>query len=86
EPIKVTFSSGQKYDFVVIDSTTGRDVWRWSANKSFLQALSEQTVPANGSLEFSERWRPPGRGLYLARGILVSTSHRSEAFATVFVR
>ncbi|MEO7180427.1 MAG: BsuPI-related putative proteinase inhibitor, partial [Gemmatimonadaceae bacterium] len=42
EPIKVTFSSGQKYDFVVIDSTTGRDVWRWSANKSFLQALSEQ--------------------------------------------
>jgi hypothetical protein len=86
EPIKVTFTSGQKFDFVVTDSATGRAVWQWSANKSFPMGMSEQTIPANGSLVFTEMWKPTSRGLYLARGVLVSTSHRGEAYASVIVR
>jgi len=85
DPIKVTFPSGQKYDFVVTDSTTGRDVWRWADGKGFTMALVDQTVPGNGSLVFTERWKPVGRGRYLVHGLLVSLSHRAEAYASVLV-
>lgn len=86
QPIDVTFPSGQKYDFVVTDSLTGKDVWRWSAGRAFTQAIETRTVPANGSLTFTEKWTPPAKGLYLAHGLLVSTSHRAEAYASVIVR
>ena len=72
--------------FVVVDSSTGREAWRWSAGKGFTQALEERTVPAGGALVFSEKWKPASRGLYLVHGVLVATSHRSEAYTTVIVR
>ena len=84
-PIKVEHSSGQKYDFVAIDSATGVAAWRWSADKSFLAALTAESVPAGGTLTFVERWKPARKGLYLIRGFLVSTSHRSEAYTTIVV-
>lgn len=85
-PIDVQFPSGQKYDFVVIDSLTGKEAWRWSAGRGFPQTVATQTVPGNGSLTFTETWTPPAKGLYLAHGVLVSTSHRAEAYAPVIVR
>jgi Intracellular proteinase inhibitor len=85
-PIDVKFPTGQKYDFVVTDSLTGKDVWRWSAGRGFTQALESRTVPPNGSLTFTEKFTPPAKGLYLAHGFLVSTSHRAEAYASVIVR
>jgi hypothetical protein len=85
DPIKVEHSSGQKYDFVAIDSATGRVAWSWSADKSFIAALGAETVPAGGTLTFVERWKPAQKGLYLIRGFLVSTSHRSEAYTTIVV-
>lgn len=85
-PIDVVFPSGQKYDFVVTDSLTGKDVWRWSATRSFLQAIEKVTLAANGALTYTEKWTPPTKGLYLAHGLLVSTSHRAEAYASVIVR
>jgi hypothetical protein len=85
DPIKIEHSSGQKYDLVAVDSSTGRAVWRWSADKSFIAALGAESVPAGGSLTFVERWTPPGKGLYLIRAFLVSTSHRSEAYTTIVV-
>jgi hypothetical protein len=84
-PVKVTYPSGQKYDFVVIDSTTGKSVWTWSASRTFIQALGEETIPAGGALTFVEKWTPPRKGLYLAHARLTSTSHRSEAYASVVV-
>jgi hypothetical protein len=84
QPVKVTFP-GQRYDFIVTDSTTGRDAWRWAADKVFNMALADQIIPANGSLEFTERWKPLARGRYLIHGLLVSTTHRAEAYASVVV-
>jgi hypothetical protein len=85
DPIKVEHSSGQKYDFVAIDSATGLAAWRWSADKSFLGALTAESVPGEAALTFVERWKPARKGLYLIRGFLVSTSHRSEAYTTIVV-
>jgi hypothetical protein len=86
EPVKVVYPSAQKYDFVVIDSTTGRQAWKWSENKGFAQAIAEQTVPAGGTLTFVEKWTPAKPGLYLAHARLTSTSHRSQAYASFVVR
>ena len=85
DPVKVVFPSSQRYDFTAIDSTTGKGVWSWAATRDFLQALGEETVPGGGSLTFVEKWTPPKRGLYLVHARLTSTSHRSEAYASVVV-
>jgi len=82
----VKFATGQKYDFVVIDSLTGKEAWRWAMGKGFTQTSETKTVPANGALTFTETWTAPAKGLYLAHGVLVSTSHRAEAYASVIVR
>jgi hypothetical protein len=85
DAVKVTFPSGQRYDFVVADSATGQSVWTWSANKSFVAALGEETIPAGGSRTYVEKWTPPKKGLYLARAVLTSTIHRAQAYAAVVV-
>ena len=84
-PVKVSFSSGQKYEFAVIDSTSGKEVWRWSNGKGFTASFVEQTVPANSAISFTEKWTPPSRGRYLAHAWLTSTSHRAEAYTTIVV-
>jgi hypothetical protein len=81
----VSFPSGQRYDFVVADSATGQSVWTWSANKSFVAATGEETIPAGGSKSWVEKWTPPKKGLYLAHAVLTSTSHRAQAYAAVVV-
>jgi hypothetical protein len=83
--ITVSFPSGQRYDFVVADSTTGRDVWRWSASRTFVQSAQRESIPPGGSLTYTESWTPAARGRYLAHGQLASTSHRADAYASVVV-
>ena len=78
-PVQVTFTSGQRYDFTIVDASTGAALWRWSAARSFAQVLSTQSVPANGSLVFTEAWKPTARGNLIAIGSLVSASHRADA-------
>ena len=84
-PVKVVYPSGQKYNLWATDSTTGKSVWTWSADKLFALGVVEETVPAGGSLTFVEKWTPPKGGLYLVRAALTSTSHRSEAYASFVV-
>ena len=84
-PMQVTYASGQRYDFAVTDSTTGLEVWRWSMGKGFTQSVGTETIPAGGSVTYTESWTPPKRGLYLAHGYLTSTSHRADAYASVVI-
>jgi Intracellular proteinase inhibitor len=81
--VKVVYPSAQKYNLWASDSATGKSVWTWSADKLFGQAVSEDVVPAGGSLTFVEKWTPPKSGLYLVRAALTSSSHRSQAYASV---
>jgi hypothetical protein len=84
-PIKVSFPSSQRFDIVAVDSTTGKNVWTWSANRSFLATLQDETVPGNGALVYTASWTPPAKGLYLFHATLASTSPRAEAYTTVVV-
>ena len=84
-PIKISFPSSERFDIVAIDSTTGKNVWTWSANQSFLAMAQDETVPGNGALEYTASWKPPAKGLYLLHATLASTSPRAEAYTTVVV-
>jgi hypothetical protein len=77
-PLELNFSDGQMYDFVV---TSGeREVWRWSEDMMFTQALHTDVVPAGESRRYEASWLPAAgeRGEYSATGILTSTDHRVE--------
>lgn len=41
----LSFRTGQRYDLVILDAAGG-EVWRWSDDRSFIQALAEETLEA----------------------------------------
>ncbi|HEU0302609.1 MAG TPA: BsuPI-related putative proteinase inhibitor [Longimicrobium sp.] len=80
-PVQVAFLSGQTYDFAVLGG--GREIWRWSADRGFTQAVQTLTLEPGGTWSFGERWvRPPGiRGELTAVGRLTSSTHAVERTA-----
>ncbi|MGD9518318.1 MAG: BsuPI-related putative proteinase inhibitor [Armatimonadota bacterium] len=42
-PVDLTFPTGKTYDFTLTDAA-GTEVWRWSADKAFTQALVKRTL------------------------------------------
>ena len=84
-PIRISFPSSQRFDIVAIDSTTGRNVWTWSANQSFLAAAEDETVPGNGALVYTASWKPSAKSRYLFHATLASKSTRAEAYTAVVV-
>ncbi|MDB4917685.1 MAG: hypothetical protein JWM95_5329 [Gemmatimonadetes bacterium] len=78
-PAAVTFSSGQHCEFTIIDAVTGATVWTWSANKSFTQALSTESIGAHTTVTYAATWKPTQKGSFIAVGSLVSQSHHADA-------
>lgn len=73
--VELKFPSGQTHDFVVIDAA-GRELWRWSAEQMFTQALRNKLLGARETVTYVERWEPAGkRGTFTAIATLTSTSH-----------
>lgn len=84
--VTLRFATGQRYDFV-IESAAGVEVWRWSADRVFTQALGEQTVPPGWELDYNETFA--GRlapGTYRVRGIVPSVGDTLEARGELVVR
>lgn len=77
--VPVTFPTGQTYDFAVRDAA-GRELWRWSADRGFTQAVQTRPIAPAATWEFGERWVPPPgtRGELTAVGRLASSSHPVE--------
>jgi len=55
EPITLNFTSSQQYDFC-IETTSGAEVWRWSADKGFLTVLTQLILPVQGAVEATQSW------------------------------
>ena len=55
EPVTITFPTSQRFDLVVSD-TEGKEVWRWSHGKVFLQVIQEVTLEPGEELEFKATW------------------------------
>lgn len=77
--VEVTFPTGQAYDFAVRDAG-GRELWRWSAERGFTQAVQTRPLAPGATWSFTERWIPPAgtRGALTAVARLASSSHAVE--------
>ncbi len=52
-----SFSSGQSYDFAVIDPSTGQEIWRWSRHMFFVtQVRRTEAIPPQGQWRFEITW------------------------------
>jgi hypothetical protein len=77
--VEIRFPSGQTHDFVVLDSAQ-REVWRWSREHLFTQAVQTRLLDSGETVSFDERWDPAGRsGTYTAVATLNSDSHHLES-------
>lgn len=56
-PIELEFPSGQSFDFVVSEGE--REIWRWSADQMFTQALREEVLGAGETETYRAAWTPP---------------------------
>lgn len=77
-PVTLEFPNGQSFDFVVTQD--GREVWRWSADMMFTQALRSETLAPGETRTFDAMWSPPAgtSGDFVARGFLTAREHRAE--------
>lgn len=77
-PVELTFSSGQSFDFVVEDGR--RELWRWSAERMFTQAIRQETLAPGETRRYEASWAPPPgvRGELTVRGILTAREHPLE--------
>ncbi|HEX2211445.1 MAG TPA: BsuPI-related putative proteinase inhibitor [Longimicrobium sp.] len=83
-PVTFTFPSGQTFDFVVRPAGAEGELWRWSADKGFTQAVQTLTLGPGETWTFGARWTPPpgARGQFTAAGRLVSSDRPVETAAT----
>lgn len=54
EPVELTFTSSQRYDFVV--TKEDKEIWRWSKDKVFALMLGEIVLEPEESLHYTETW------------------------------
>ena len=77
--LELTFPSGQTHDFAVLDSS-GKVVWRWSADRMFTQALQNRLLEAGETTTFDGRWQPrDARGRFTAVATLRSDNYPVES-------
>jgi Intracellular proteinase inhibitor len=52
----ISFSTGQQYNFEVLDSGTATEVWTWSLGQAFSQATTSLTFAAGETQTFAVTW------------------------------
>jgi hypothetical protein len=77
QPVRLTFPTAQLFEFVVEDG--GQELWRWSAERMFAQALHELTLAGGETRTFEATWQPPVQRRELTvRARLVGQPYRVE--------
>lgn len=77
EPATLQFSTGQVANVAVFED--GEEVWRWSADRMFTQALDDETLPPGESLHREVTWSDPPSGVYTATATLQATNADASA-------
>ncbi|HEV2131298.1 MAG TPA: BsuPI-related putative proteinase inhibitor [Longimicrobiaceae bacterium] len=83
EAVPLTFRTGQSADFVVAHE--GRELWRWSGDQMFTQAIRNERLAAGETRTFEASWSPPRdlNGTLTVRGFLTAEEHRADQQAEV---
>jgi hypothetical protein len=64
--VPFTFRSGQTYDFVVLDASTGQEVWRWSRRMFFTQVVRQEAIRPSRNWTFEAVWNHRDNDLNIA--------------------
>jgi len=75
--VELNFPSGMTHDIAVLDEH-GKQVWRWSDGRLFTEAFQNKVLRTDDTLSFSEAWRSPAPGRYIAVARLVSQNYPME--------
>jgi hypothetical protein len=65
--LELVFPNGQTHDLVVLDAA-GEEVWRWSADRMFTQALQNRVLGAGDTLAYEVVWTPSADAASTERG------------------
>lgn len=71
-PVSLSFSDGQRAEFVVERVDDREEVWRWSEGRTFAMALGTEEFRPGETREFEATCAPPETGEYVVRGWLVA--------------
>lgn len=85
--LEIAHPSGQTHDFAVMDAN-GRELWRWSEERMFTQAMQTKVLQKGDTNVYAESWTPTAaqRGTTLTVvATLNSTSHTVEQRAEFVV-
>lgn len=77
-PLRLFFSSGQRFNFELTEASTGRVVYNWASDKSFLQTTETVLVETEKSwvIDFTVP-QPLKAGSYVLEGYLTTGSYRA---------
>lgn len=100
-PLRLAFSSGQKYDFVVQrgkKDPRGETVWQWSRGKMFTQALTSFELAPGKTQTYTEKFDPAGpqnddaqkvkqitKGVYTVTGIVTTMGRAPRPSAAAVI-
>lgn len=70
EPIDLEFRSGKSVDFAV---DSDEEIWRWSDDRMFTQAVRTRTLMAGDSITQTAIWETPSPGNYTVTAMLAAT-------------
>ncbi|WP_411955098.1 BsuPI-related putative proteinase inhibitor [Alkalibacillus sp. S2W] len=56
EPVELTFPSGQKFDVNVTQADTEKSAYRYSADRSFTQAIQTENLESGDTLNYKDTW------------------------------
>lgn len=54
-PVRLFYRDDQRYEFIAEDEQ-GQEVWRWSYDKAFAQAIGEETIGPGETVAYTEVW------------------------------
>ncbi|MBM3907032.1 MAG: hypothetical protein FJ363_03025 [Gemmatimonadetes bacterium] len=83
--VELNFADGKTHDIEVLDER-GKAVWRWSDGRLFTAAFQNKVLRRADTLSFSEEWKSPAPGRYVAVARLVSQNYPQEQRVAFAVR
>lgn len=84
EDVELSFPDACQADFAALNDD-GESVWRWSEGQLFAQMLTSETVPAGGSVTYTQQWPDPPVGEWVLVGEVPARNVELEARTTVSV-
>lgn len=85
-PLVLEYATGQEYDFLVYRD--GEELWRWSGDRMFTQALHTDTIAPGETRIHRATWTPATRheGDLVARAVLTAAGSEIEQEAIFRLR